>query len=222
MIIDMPDSRQFKAARALLDWTQDDLAKASGVALPTIANIERGSSRPRQDTLQTLQKTFESQGIEFLEPSGVQLVSERFALRVWNGREAQFKLWNDIYKEFSDGTGGEILLNNVSDLPLVERYPDEALVYVRRLDALKVKRRILLCEGDDHIIGSYPDWYRQVPPALFGQTAYYVYADKVALLIWSIPRILLIQNQNVADTFRTQFDHNWSLARPVEKPIQIL
>ncbi len=32
--------RQVKAARALLGWSQDDLAKASGVSKPTIARLE--------------------------------------------------------------------------------------------------------------------------------------------------------------------------------------
>jgi transcriptional regulator with XRE-family HTH domain len=36
----MITTRQVKAARALLDWSQADLAKASGVSLPTIARLE--------------------------------------------------------------------------------------------------------------------------------------------------------------------------------------
>lgn len=218
----MPDIRQFKAARALLEWTQDDLARASGVALPTIANIERGASSPRADTLRALQETFENEGVEFLEPSGVQLVGEKFGLKIWNGRDSQFKLWQDIYYEFAHGKGGEILLNNVSDKPLVERYPDEALAYTQRLDGLKVKRRILLCEGDEAIIGDRPDWYRQVPEILFGQTPYYVYGDKVAFLIWSIPRVMLVHNRNMAETFRAQFNQNWEHAAKLERYTRLL
>ena len=218
----MADIKQFKAARALLEWTQDDLAKASGISLPAIANLERGSSKPRKDTLDILRKTFEENGIEFLEPAGVQIVAEKFGLKVWSGRDSQKRLWNDIYREFSDGQGGELLLSGVDDKPLVERYPQEALEYVRRLDSLKISRRILLCEGDNDIIGTNPGWYRQVPKVLFAQTAHYIYKDKVALLIWSIPRVLLIENKNVAETFRTQFEQNWALSQKLTTFNQIL
>jgi transcriptional regulator with XRE-family HTH domain len=37
-------SRQLKAARALIGWSQEDLAAASGVSLPTVNRIENDKS----------------------------------------------------------------------------------------------------------------------------------------------------------------------------------
>jgi transcriptional regulator with XRE-family HTH domain len=54
-----------RAARGLLDWTQNDLNAASGVATKTIADYERGARTPYDRTLRDLFEAFETAGIEF-------------------------------------------------------------------------------------------------------------------------------------------------------------
>lgn len=69
---------QLRAARALLDWTQDDLAAKSGVAAQTIRLFEAGSRQPYRQTLDELQSALEDAGIEFLASDvavGVMLAS---------------------------------------------------------------------------------------------------------------------------------------------------
>lgn len=56
---------QCRAARALLNWSQAELAAASGVATKTIADFERESRTPYDRTLADLQDAFEIEGIEF-------------------------------------------------------------------------------------------------------------------------------------------------------------
>ncbi len=212
----MIDIKQIKAARVMLDWSQEDLAKKSGMSKAAIANIERGSASPRQDTLDLLQQTFELNGVVFLQPSGVQLIGERFDLKIWEGRESQFKLWADIAKEFAEGKGGILYIANVSDVPVAERYPKEALAYIKKMDSLNVERRILLCEGDHDILVDQPQWYRQIPKILFDQNPYYVYGDKVVFLFWELQRIVRIDNINMARGFRNQFNRNWELSKPLK------
>ncbi|NIA68447.1 helix-turn-helix transcriptional regulator [Pelagibius litoralis] len=55
-----------RAARVLLDWTQTDLAEASGLTRATVANFERGAHEPHPNNLIALQETLEQAGIEFL------------------------------------------------------------------------------------------------------------------------------------------------------------
>lgn len=55
---------QIKAARALLGWSQADLAKAAGYALPTINNLERGETNPRTSTLQDVRQAVEQAGVQ--------------------------------------------------------------------------------------------------------------------------------------------------------------
>jgi transcriptional regulator with XRE-family HTH domain len=60
--------RQLKAARALLDWSQRDLSKKSGVSLPTIANLERdeGELGGSEATRKKLLAAFNRAGLKFL------------------------------------------------------------------------------------------------------------------------------------------------------------
>ncbi|HEX4240140.1 MAG TPA: helix-turn-helix transcriptional regulator, partial [Steroidobacteraceae bacterium] len=61
---------QVKAARALLAWSQTDLAKAASVATSTIADFERGSRTPIPNNVEAIRASLEAAGIRFL-PGGV-------------------------------------------------------------------------------------------------------------------------------------------------------
>jgi transcriptional regulator with XRE-family HTH domain len=56
---------QIRMARAALNWSGRDLAKAAGVHHNTIGRIERGEET-NKGTLLLIQKTLEEAGIEFL------------------------------------------------------------------------------------------------------------------------------------------------------------
>jgi transcriptional regulator with XRE-family HTH domain len=60
--------RQIKAARALLDWSQTDLAKASGVSEPTIKRLEAQDTAlgGRSDTGEKITRALEAAGITFV------------------------------------------------------------------------------------------------------------------------------------------------------------
>jgi predicted transcriptional regulator len=59
--------RQVKAARALLDWSQADLAQASKVSEPTVARLEAadGELGGRADTIEKICRALEKAGVEF-------------------------------------------------------------------------------------------------------------------------------------------------------------
>ncbi len=64
--------RQIKAARALLGWSQADLAKHSGVSEPTIARLEsaEGKLGGREETADKIQTAIEAAGITFIDENG--------------------------------------------------------------------------------------------------------------------------------------------------------
>jgi transcriptional regulator with XRE-family HTH domain len=64
--------RQMKAARALLGWSQADLAEHSGVSEPTIARLEsaEGKLGGRKETADKIQRAIETAGITFIEENG--------------------------------------------------------------------------------------------------------------------------------------------------------
>ena len=61
---------QIKAARALLDWSQEDLAEAACISVSTIRTMELGKI-PRIGTLQDICETLKNNGLEFTEGEGV-------------------------------------------------------------------------------------------------------------------------------------------------------
>jgi predicted transcriptional regulator len=64
--------RQIKAGRALLGWSQSDLASASEVSEPTIARLESvdGELGGREETVQKIHSALEKGGIQFIEENG--------------------------------------------------------------------------------------------------------------------------------------------------------
>ena len=74
------DVRQCRMARAALDWTQHDLARASGVSWRTITRFEAGEAvLPAR--VQKLRRAFEDAAIVFIDEGkftgGVSLPPER-------------------------------------------------------------------------------------------------------------------------------------------------
>jgi transcriptional regulator with XRE-family HTH domain len=59
------DRTLVRTARALLDWTQPDLAKAAGIALATLKRFEKGYRVPTDRTLAKIFKVLKKAGVEF-------------------------------------------------------------------------------------------------------------------------------------------------------------
>ncbi len=61
---------QIKAARAMLDWKQTDLAKAAGLSEMSVKNVEKGQKDSRMSTIQSIRSALESAGIMFIDQNG--------------------------------------------------------------------------------------------------------------------------------------------------------
>lgn len=81
---------QMRAGRALLGWSQDQLATSAGIGLASVNNYERGKSDPRMNTVAKAQAVMAGVGVVFL-PHG----DER-------GEGVQFKLPPHIRPEKID------------------------------------------------------------------------------------------------------------------------
>ncbi len=64
----MITSDQIRAARALLRWSGKDLAEKTGLGFSTLMRLEvlEGVPSAQAKTLETIQKVFESAGVEFI------------------------------------------------------------------------------------------------------------------------------------------------------------
>jgi len=61
---------QCRAARGLLEWTQDDLANAAQVSVVSVRQFEKRSVVPHRATLASLRRALEAAGIVFIEQNG--------------------------------------------------------------------------------------------------------------------------------------------------------
>ncbi len=206
---------QIKAARALLGWSQGELAKHAGLSQTGIARIEIGTQTPTITTLQKIQLVFEANGIEFIE-GGVRKSKDR--LLVIEGDDSLARLQNDIFTSLEEDKDDEVCL-----LGIVEIGPEEEYNYkktqeqVKRLQEINKRERILIEEGTTNFIAP-KSWYRYVPKAYFSTYTVYIYANKIALLLRnSEPKVLLFENPFFAETMKITFNFVWDHAQKVEE-----
>jgi transcriptional regulator with XRE-family HTH domain len=64
--------RQIKASRALLAWSQEQLAAAAGVSIPTVKRLEAqdGPLGGRSETGSKICSAIEAAGVEFIDENG--------------------------------------------------------------------------------------------------------------------------------------------------------
>ncbi|MEJ0062913.1 MAG: helix-turn-helix transcriptional regulator [Alphaproteobacteria bacterium] len=204
---------QIKAARALLKWRQSELAKASGVSLPSINNIERALGSPRVGTMQAIENALSNAGIVFSDNMGVALHKETFEVQRHHGPDFIRVLNRDIYSCMR-GPHDEIMMCNLDEREFPARDPEECLRYDAYARKTGFRERILLREGDSFFL-SQPSVYRWLPPELIGTIPYLLYNDRFALLMCDAQRVLIVRNQSITDTFRRQFEFLWSLSKAV-------
>jgi transcriptional regulator with XRE-family HTH domain len=64
-------NEQLRAARALLGWSQTELALKAGLSVPTIKRLEAGFGPHVSDEARTrVQKTIETAGVKFIAENG--------------------------------------------------------------------------------------------------------------------------------------------------------
>ena len=61
---------QCRAARALLNLEQFDVADRAGIARATLIDFEKGQRTPRQGTVTAIRRALEGAGVEFIPENG--------------------------------------------------------------------------------------------------------------------------------------------------------
>lgn len=66
----MISPEQCRAARALLDWSQQELADRAKVGIVTVRQLEAGQHEPRRSTLDVVRRALEGAGVVFIDENG--------------------------------------------------------------------------------------------------------------------------------------------------------
>lgn len=74
-------SAQCRAARSLLEWTQEELATNARVARATVAEFESNMRRPMKNNVIAIENAMYASGVEFIPEEGTDGVGVRFRER---------------------------------------------------------------------------------------------------------------------------------------------
>ncbi len=207
----MISKRQIRAARALLDWGQGDLAKSCGISLTAINNIDRGRTVPRMETLRKIRKVLEREGIEFISGDGVRMRENVFNVVTFEGAEAFPRFLNDILDTLKR-EGGEALHILESEEYFIKNYREIGFRYYQEFVKHHLREKILMSEGSMIKYGPVStSQYRWVSKEFAAQVLSSVYGNKYT--IYLPHKIVTIENHEIAETYRRRFYESWKKAR---------
>lgn len=207
---------QIAAALALGRWTQDDLAAMTGMSRPSISNILNEQATARAETLNKIRRAFETRGIEFIGNIGVQWSQHQ--VRTLTGVEGLKTFFDDV-RATVKSSKDEIVICGIEEEYLEEKlgsYLDHHREDMNSIDTIKM--RCLIKEGDANVGASDYCQYRWQPKEHFAHVPFYVYGDKLAIIVTSGPEnplTLIIHNRTIAEAYRLQFEIVWNASHQI-------
>jgi len=199
---------QVKAARALLSWSQEDLANHGGLTHNQISSFEFGRTKPA-DVLEAIYKAFLFQGITFLK-NGVQLNAETVVSIEgdgWYGR-----LLDDVYLTLVDKKDAEMLLFFSID----KVSPPDINARLRKIRNAGIRMRQLVEDGDTYLMGPVNE-YRYIPKDRFINYLTVVYGNKVAISMQKGTKTIVFIDEYLAISWRNIFEILWDQFKQPEK-----
>lgn len=209
--------RQLRAARALLDWTTDELAEKAGVSKATVISIEKGGSNPNTATQRKILHAIDKAGIEFTEDGGVR--PKQSIIKTYSGQKEFWEFFDDIYETALESPSADLCVTNVVEKEVDRWLADYEPVHNRRMTKLPgCSVRALLQEGDDHVTSSSYAIYRWIPKSQFSDVSLYLYGNKSAFIEFMEGDVFVtvVESASVTDSLRKMFESVWATARPLE------
>jgi hypothetical protein len=197
---------QIRAARAILNWNQDKVAKLAELHVNALRSLEQGISHARARTDMRLRAVFEKAGIIFRGVSGVEtepevlqidrIVSGDFITIFAKDILAALKTKND---ELCTVTHDEMMFKKLD--------PSGIALYYKGRKRQKFSERCIVPLGGKH--HSQKTHYRHLPRAFIGPVSWIVYKNRVGLIHWDCNEGIVIRNRQIAATYRAVFEALW-------------
>ena len=197
---------QLRAARALLGWSQAELAKKSGYSLPAINNIERGLYKAHSATMEDIIQTFEQNGIQFLDGPGVRLENTSLRIKCYEGTDAIHYLFQKIGLALEENDQ-ELLICGIDEKFLKENYAKELSKLQKQLKTNPV--RILTYKKFSEGL-TFPQFYKKVANDTMPLLPCFIYAGRVAMVLLDNPiHVMILYNDKLTQDYVRYFDHLW-------------
>ncbi len=206
----MPTIEQIRAARALIGWSQGDLAEHAGLSQTGIARIENGTNHPNSTTTAKIISAFDKVDVEFIGSTGVKKRTNE--VRTLRGADGFRVFIDDVYHTVKDG--GEIYVVNVNDDDFVHWIGDGLQEHLKRMQSITgLTCKTILQNGQENRKATLYTNYRVSRYKMSGSVPFYVYGDKFALLQFrEEPLIFIIDSPLVVEAYQEQFMAMWSEA----------
>ncbi len=208
----MPTIEQIRAARALIGWSQGELAEQSGLSQTGIARIENGTNRPNSSTIEKIVDAFGKDGIIFTN-RGVE--KDDFPVYHTEGEThelAYLKLLEDAFEHLKTVENPELLIMFADD---GVSPPSVNKMYLKMKKA-GIKMRQLIEEGNAHIMGPLEE-YRYIPKVFFINRVTLIYGDRIANESADVCRGIVRVDPINANIQRNMFNILW---RVLEQPTE--
>ncbi len=201
-------------ARALLDWTQPELAERCDLAVMTISKFEKGDlgAKAETRTLNRIASVFEIAGVAFTEAGGVE--PKENLVTILEGEDVNYRILDDIYHTLKGKKHAEVLIAGLTEVDPnadKEKY-DFLIAHLQRLKQAGITERILIQEGDKNLVAP-AEWYRYLPKNKFSNTPFQIYGNKIVMKEFGKnQRMIIIEHTRFAETLRNLFDLVWDNA----------
>lgn len=202
-----------RAARAMLDLSQSDVAKSLGIAANTLSNIESGKTDVPASRLKEIQGFYEGRGIEFMGNGGVQPYQNKVITLQGRSGFAQFR--EDILAE-GKKSPLEVCVSNVDEREF-DRWGEGEVNerYFLEMQKNKPKSfRILVKENDNKLTATGYATYRWLPESQFGMISFFIYGQKTAIISFEENdfQAFVISHPRLCEFYRQEFDRLWASA----------
>jgi transcriptional regulator with XRE-family HTH domain len=201
---------QLKAARALLGWSQADLAKKSGYSLPAVNNIERGLYKAHDATMEDIVQTFEQNGIQFLDGPGVRLENTGLRIKCYEGSDAFHYLFTKIEAALKDNSQ-ELLICGIDEKLVKDVYGKELSKLQKALKDNPVR---IITYKDFSYAMTFNHFQKKVVDDTKPLLPCFIYAGRVAMVLMENPvHIAILYNEKMTQDYVKYFDFLWKQSR---------
>ncbi len=197
----------------MLDWSQEDLASACGLATTTIRRLEDGKISPREDTERVIRSAFEKEGLEFIT-DGVR--KRKNEMTTFNGEDSRHAFYKDIMRTVVSGQCDEIYAVTRSQEGLADIFYQNTDWMKRLLEFSRIK--CLVENNDASVTGLERIQFRKIVIRQYLVPLCFVYGNKhVMVRICEKNRFsfIVVSEPSMSYYFRDQFNALWKQSEEI-------
>jgi len=216
----LPTPADVRGARAFLGWDQKMLSEKTGLNTYVISSLETERHNSTKETLGKVARVFLEEGIHFLPEGGFKL--QKDLIQIYEGQEAWLKVLDDILK--TCGTNkDEVLYWGNDDRRSSNKVNEKHKVLYK----LGVPYRFLIDKNSNYVLGPLEEYRKIDKKLILSKDVIAIYGNKVTFFaeeegdlenyVLTKVKIIIINDEGLAEQFRTYFNNLWKGAEEVKK-----